>query len=76
MGFVVKQPSRDARAIFFLKLGRAGNIYISVKCINFFKGLSNPDLTPQKFVRGCLTPAHVNFLKIAKPIVMHPLASI
>jgi hypothetical protein len=47
-----------------------------------FEGLPNPDLTPQKFVRGCLTSTHANFSKIIRLIMMgwqpmmHPLASI
>ena len=62
MGFVVKRPSRIKVPLFFLKLGGMGNIFWSGSK-KFFEGLSNPDPTPQKFVRGCLTSAHVNFLK-------------
>jgi hypothetical protein len=65
----------NARAIFFFKVGRGGQ-HTLVTFKNISEGLPNPDMTPQKFMRGCLTPAHVNFFKIAKPVVMHPLASI
>ena len=61
MGFVVKRPSR-IKVQFFFEVGRDGQ-HILIGFRNFFEGLSNPDPTPQKFVRGCLTSAHVNFLK-------------
>ena len=81
MGFVVKRPSRIARAIFVFKVGRGGQ-HVWVRFKNFSKGLSNPDPTPQKFVRGCLTSAHVDFLEITRLILMgwqpviHPFAYI
>ena len=59
----------------FFEVGWGGQ-HISVGFIYISKGLPNPDLTPQKFVKGCLTPTHVNFLKIARPMVIHPLAFI
>ena len=81
MGFVVKRPSRMQGQFFFSKLGR-GRQHILVGSKKFFEGVPNLDLTPQKFVSGCLTSAHVSYLKITRLIVMglqpmmHPLASI
>jgi hypothetical protein len=40
---------KNARAIFFFEVGPGGQ-HILVGFINIFKGLSNPNLTPQKFV--------------------------
>jgi hypothetical protein len=81
MGFVVKWPSRMQGQHFFFKVGGdMQHVLVGFKKIS--EGLSNPDPTPQKFVRGCLTSAHVNFMKITKLILMgwqpmmHPFASI
>ena len=51
------------------EVGR-GVQHVSVGFKKFFEGLSNPDLTPQKFARGCLMSTQVNFLKITRLIMM------
>ena len=57
MGFVVKRPLR-MQGQFFFEVGR-GRQHVSVRFKNFSRGLPNPDLTFQKFVRACSTSAHV-----------------
>jgi hypothetical protein len=64
MGFVVKWPS-TMQGSYFFEVGRGGQ-HVSVGFKKFSEGLSNPELTPQKFVRGCLMSAHINFLKITR----------
>ena len=68
---------QECKGHVFFEVGRGGQ-HVSVGFKNFSEGLSNP----QKFMRGYLTPAHIDFLKITKLIVMgwqlmmHILASI
>ena len=53
---------QELKCNFFFEVGRDEQ-HILVGFQKFFEGLSNLDPTPQKFVRGCLVSAHVNFLK-------------
>ena len=53
MGFVVKQPSRMQGQCFFLKLGGAGNNFHLGSKMSW-EGFPRPNLTPPKFVGGCL----------------------
>ena len=72
---------QECKGHIFFEVGRGGQ-HVLVRFKKFSKGLSNPEMTPQKFVRGCLTSAHINFLKITRLIMMgrqpmmHILASI
>ena len=59
-GICSQAAFKNARAIFFFQVGW-GMHHVSVGYKNFSKGLSNPDMIPRKFVRGCLMSAHVNF---------------
>jgi hypothetical protein len=80
MGFVVKWTSRTQGQYFF-EVGWGGQ-HVSVGFKKFLEGLSNPDLTPQKFVKGCLMSTQVNFLILTRLIMMgwqpmmHPLTFI
>ena len=53
---------QECKDRIFFEDGRGGQ-HVSVGFKKFSEGLSNLELTPQKFVRGCLTSTYVNFLK-------------
>jgi hypothetical protein len=60
---------QECKGNIFFEVGQ-GVQHVSVGFKKFFEGLSNPDLTPQKLLRGCLMSTQVNFLKITKLIMM------
>jgi hypothetical protein len=72
---------QECKGHIFFEVGWGGQ-HVSVGFKNISEGLSNPELTPQKFVRGCLTSTHIKLLKITILIMMgrqpmmHILASI
>ena len=72
---------QECKGHIFFEVGRDGQ-HVLVGFEKLSKGLFNVELTPQKFVRGCLMSAYVNLLKITRLIVMgwqpmmHILASI
>jgi len=53
---------QECKGNYFFEVGQGGQ-HVSVRFKKVFKGLPNPDLTFQKFVRACLTSAHANYFK-------------